>query len=42
MFLAFVVALGKEDKRDLQDIFVVREYPDVFSIDHFGCHHKGR
>ena len=31
-FLAFIVALTKE-KKDLQDIPVVRDYLDVFSID---------
>jgi hypothetical protein len=33
-FLAFVVALAKEGKKDLQDIPVVREYPDIFSTDY--------
>jgi hypothetical protein len=31
-FLAFVVAPTKEEK-DLQDILVVRDYPNVFSTD---------
>ena len=35
-FLAFVVALAKAEKKDLQDIFMVRDYPDVFSIDYSG------
>jgi hypothetical protein len=34
-FLAFVVAPVKEEK-DLQDILVVQEYLDVFSIDYSG------
>jgi hypothetical protein len=33
-FLAFVIAPTKEEKKDLQDISVVRDYPDVFSIDY--------
>jgi hypothetical protein len=35
-FLAFVIAPTKEEKKDLQDISVVRDYPDVFSIDYSG------
>jgi hypothetical protein len=35
-FLVFVVALAKEEKKDLQDILVVRDYPDVFSTDYSG------
>ena len=35
-FLAFVVSLTKEEKKDLQDITMVREYPGVFSTDYFG------
>ncbi|XP_059458349.1 uncharacterized protein LOC132187944 [Corylus avellana] len=34
MFLAFVIALAKEEKKDLQDIPMVRDYPDVFSTDY--------
>jgi hypothetical protein len=34
-FFMFVVAPAKEEK-DLQDIPVVQEYPDVFSIDYSG------
>jgi hypothetical protein len=34
VFLAFVIAPTKEEKKDLQDIHVVRDYPDVFSIDY--------
>ena len=34
-FLAFVVAPIREEKKDLEDIPVVREYPDVFSTDYF-------
>ena len=30
-FLAFVIALVKEEKKDLKDITMVLEYPDVFS-----------
>jgi hypothetical protein len=30
------VALAKEEKKDLQDIHVVREYPDVFLTNYFG------
>jgi hypothetical protein len=30
VFLAFVVAPVRREKKDLQDIPVVREYPDVF------------
>jgi hypothetical protein len=32
-FLAFFVALTKQAKKNLEDIPVVCEYPDVFSID---------
>ena len=35
-FLAFVVALTKEAKKNLEDIPVVYEYPDVFSTDYSG------
>ena len=35
-FLVFVVALARQKKKDLQDILVVREYPDVFSTDYSG------
>jgi hypothetical protein len=41
-FLAFVIALAKEEKKDLQDILVVQDYPDVFSRDYFGLHHRRR
>ena len=34
MFLAFVVASAKEEKKGLQDILVVRDYPDVFLIEY--------
>jgi hypothetical protein len=34
--LTFIIALAKEEKKDLQDIPVVREYPNVFSIDYSG------
>jgi hypothetical protein len=32
--LAFVIAPAKEVKKNLQDIPVVQDYPDVFSIDY--------
>ena len=35
-FLAFVVTPAKEKKKDLQDILVVRDYPDVFSTNYSG------
>jgi hypothetical protein len=35
-FLAFIVALAKEKKKDLQDIFVVRKHLDIFSTDYSG------
>jgi hypothetical protein len=35
VFLVFVIALAKEEK-DLQDILIVREYPDVFLTDYSG------
>jgi hypothetical protein len=35
-FLAFVVAPAKEEKKNLQDILVVREYLDAFLIDYYG------
>jgi hypothetical protein len=35
-FLAFVVAPTKQAKKNIEDIFVVCEYPDVFSTDCFG------
>jgi hypothetical protein len=35
-FLVFVIALANEEKKDLQDISVVRDYPNVFSTDYFG------
>ena len=34
-FLAFVASM-KEEKKDLQDIPLVQEYPDAFLIDYFG------
>jgi hypothetical protein len=34
-FLAFAIALAKEKKKDLQDIPMVREYPDVLLTDYF-------
>jgi hypothetical protein len=33
-FLAIIVALAREEKKDLQDILVVSEYPNVFSTDY--------
>jgi hypothetical protein len=33
-FLAFFIAPAREEKKDLQDILVVLEYRDVFSIDY--------
>ena len=35
-FLAFIIAIVKEEKKDLQDNLVVREYPNVFSTDYSG------
>jgi hypothetical protein len=35
-FLAFIIAPVKEEKKDLQGIPVVREYPDVFLTKYFG------
>jgi hypothetical protein len=35
-FLAFVVAPTKQAKKNLEDIPMVCEYPDVFSSDYFG------
>jgi hypothetical protein len=35
-FLAFVVAPTKQAKKNLEDILVVCEYPDVFSVDYSG------
>jgi hypothetical protein len=35
-FLAFVVTPMKQAKKNLEDILVVREYPDVFSTDYSG------
>jgi hypothetical protein len=35
-FLAFVVAPTKQAKKNLDDILVVCEYPNVFSTDHSG------
>ena len=35
-FFAFVVSPAKEEKKDLQDIPVVQDYQDVFSIDYSG------
>jgi hypothetical protein len=35
-FLAFVVAPTKQAKKNLEDILMVCEYPDVFSTDYFG------
>jgi hypothetical protein len=34
-FLAFVVALTKEVKKDLQDILVVRDFLGVFSTNYY-------
>jgi hypothetical protein len=34
--LAFVVAPTKRAKKNLEDIPMVHEYPDVFSLDYFG------
>jgi hypothetical protein len=34
-FLAFAIALAKEKKKDLQDIPMVREYPDVLLTNYF-------
>ena len=34
--MAFVVALAREEKKDMQDIPMVREYPYVFSTDYSG------
>jgi hypothetical protein len=36
MFLVFMVAPMKEEKKDLQDIPMVRKYPNVFSTDYSG------
>jgi hypothetical protein len=33
-FLVFIIAPAEDEKKDLQDIPVVREYPYVFSIDY--------
>ena len=33
-FLAFIVVPTKEEKKDLQDIPIVQDYPDVFSTDY--------
>jgi hypothetical protein len=33
-FLVFVIAPVRQEKKDLQDIPMVREYPDVFSTDY--------
>jgi hypothetical protein len=33
-FLSSVIALVKKEKKDLQDIPVVREYPNIFSTDY--------
>jgi hypothetical protein len=35
-FLAFVVALTKQAKKNLEDIPMVCKYPDIFSIDYSG------
>ena len=35
-FLAFVVTLTKQAKKNLEEILVVFEYPYVFSIDYSG------
>ena len=36
VFLAFIVAPTKQTKKNLEDILVVCEYPDVFLMDYFG------
>jgi hypothetical protein len=36
VFLAFIVTPTKQAKKNLEDIHVVYEYPDVFSSDYFG------
>jgi hypothetical protein len=36
VFLAFVVVPMKQAKKNLEDILMVCEYPDVFSIDYSG------
>jgi hypothetical protein len=35
-FLAFIVAPTKQAKKNLEDIPVMCEYPNVFSTDYFG------
>jgi hypothetical protein len=35
-FLSFVIAVEKEEKKGLQDIHVVHEYPDVFLTNYYG------
>jgi hypothetical protein len=35
-FLEFVITLVRQEKKDLLDILVVCEYPDVFSTDYSG------
>ena len=35
-FLAFIIAPTKQAKKNLEDIPVVQEYPDVFLTDYFG------
>jgi hypothetical protein len=34
--LAFVVTLAKQVKKNLQDIPMVRDYPNVFSTNYYG------
>jgi hypothetical protein len=34
--LALIIALAKEEKKHLQDILVVRNYPNVFLTNYFG------
>jgi hypothetical protein len=41
-FLAFVVTPTKQAKKNLEEILVVCEYPDVFSMTILDYHHKGR
>ena len=39
-FLAFVVTPTKQAKKNLEEIHMVCEYPDVFSTDYSDYHHK--
>jgi hypothetical protein len=41
-FLAFVVAPTKQAKKNLEDILVVCEHPDVFSQTTLDYHHRER